>query len=253
MLFYLGTHKPNHLRMTDVPLFVSRRTLHMRKTFPRALARWALDSGGFSELSMYGKWETPAAQYVDEVRRFSDEIGGLDWAAIQDWMVEPHIVQKTGLSVWIHQQKTVASYLELMYRAPDLPWTPVIQGWTLDDYLRCVELYDAVGVDLSLLPVVGVGSVCRRQGTDEAVRIFRTLEGLGINLHGFGVKTQGLQKAKDVMWSSDSMAWSFMGRRRAPLPGHEARHKNCANCLEFALLWRERFLAKVNIAHLQPA
>jgi hypothetical protein len=42
--------------------------------------------------------------------------------------------------------------------------------------------------------------------------------------------------AGDALVSADSMAWSARARREAPLPGHP--HKNCANCLEFALLWR---------------
>jgi hypothetical protein len=34
--FYLGTHHPNWLRKTDVPLFISRRRLTGRKSLPRA-------------------------------------------------------------------------------------------------------------------------------------------------------------------------------------------------------------------------
>jgi hypothetical protein len=37
------------------------------------------------------------------------------------------------------------------------------------------------------------------------------------------------------------MAWSAQARFHAPLPGHA--HKTCANCKEYALLWRERVLA----------
>jgi hypothetical protein len=75
MTFWLGTHRPNWLGLTDVPLFVSRRTLAPRRTFPRARGVWALDSGGFSELSLFGEWQTSPRQYVAEVRRFRDELG----------------------------------------------------------------------------------------------------------------------------------------------------------------------------------
>jgi hypothetical protein len=68
--FYLGTHLPNWLGKVTIPLFVSRRTLAPRRTLPRALGPWALDSGGFTELAMYGRWTVPATQYVAEVRRF---------------------------------------------------------------------------------------------------------------------------------------------------------------------------------------
>ena len=163
--FFLGTHQPNWLETAGVPLFVSRRRLAARKTFPRAAAAWALDSGGFTELDLFGGWTLSPREYVAEVRRLRDEIGEMAWAAPQDWMCEPHIIQKTGLSVEEHQRRTVANYLELLAVAPDLPWIPVLQGWQLWSYWRCVELYQDAGIDLASLPLVGVGTVCRRQAT----------------------------------------------------------------------------------------
>ncbi|MGW4241176.1 deazapurine DNA modification protein DpdA family protein [Nocardia sp. NPDC004722] len=46
MKFYLGTHQPHWLALTDVPLFISDVRLRDRKTFPRARGEWGLDSGG---------------------------------------------------------------------------------------------------------------------------------------------------------------------------------------------------------------
>src|SRR5436309_107712 len=46
--------------------------------------------------------------------------------------------------------------------APELPITPVLQGQSISDYSRCADLYERHGVDLAALPLVGVGSVCRR-------------------------------------------------------------------------------------------
>ena len=50
-------------------------------------------------------------------------------------MCEPAIVARTGLTVLEHQERTVASYLELRALAPHLPVIPVVQGWHLADYL----------------------------------------------------------------------------------------------------------------------
>jgi hypothetical protein len=63
--FFLGTHQPNWLTL-GVPLFVSDRRLRRYRTLPRAAAPWALDSGGFTELSQYGTWDTgpTAAAYI---------------------------------------------------------------------------------------------------------------------------------------------------------------------------------------------
>jgi len=238
--FYMGTHMEGWLARTEVPLFISHRRLDRRRVLPRARGRWALDSGGFTELSMHGKWVTSADVYATAVRRYRDEIGGLDWAAPQDWMCEPVMLAKTSLTVAEHQARTVASVLELRALAPDLPFVPVVQGWVLDDYLACIDLYTAAGIDLTAEPTVGLGSVCRRQSTAAIYDICYALATRGIRLHGFGVKTLGLREYARHLHSADSMAWSYNARRNPPLPGHS--HRSCANCLPWALQWRDRVI-----------
>lgn len=241
MKFYLGAHQPHWLGVLDVPLFVSHRRLVKRRGLPRARASWALDSGGFSELSMYGRWRTEADAYIDAARRYRDEIGRMAWAAPMDWMCEPGILAQTGLSVSRHQALTVENYSLLHEHAPDVPWIPVLQGWTVDDYLICASRYYEAGIDVSELPLVGVGSVCRRQGLNEIALLFRELRLAGIRCHGFGVKTQGLLRYSRDITSADSMAWSYDARRSAPL--RECGHASCANCERYALAWRTRLLA----------
>lgn len=242
--FWLGSHMPSWLAATDVPLFISRHRLAPRKTFPRALGSWALDSGGFSELSLRGGWTITPRQYAGEVRRFSQEIGKMEWAAAQDWMCEPVILKQTGLTVREHQTRTVCNYLTLRDMAPDLPWVPVLQGWEHNDYLRHVEMYGRAGVDLSALPVVGLGSVCRRQHTGGVEWLIRQLAAdYGLRLHGFGFKTLGLGRVADSLASADSMAWSMAARRDKPLTG--CSHATCANCLRYALNWRRNLLGRI--------
>ncbi len=236
--FYLGTHMPHWLAHPGGPWFVSIRTLRRLRKLPRAVCPWAMDSGAFTELSMHGKWTVPYMQYVSEVNRASNEIGNLQWVAPMDWMCEPFILQKTGLDVQTHQARTVVNLLELR------PWLdgkviPVLQGWSPWDYLRHAERYIKCGVNLYAEPVIGVGSICRRQNTAKAATILTLLASEGFNLHAFGLKLGGLKLAHNLIKSADSMAWSFDARRTPHrLPGHT--HKNCANCLEFAQLWRTK-------------
>jgi hypothetical protein len=241
--FFMGTHMPHWLERTDVPLFVSHRRLQGRKTLPRAAGRWALDSGGFTELSMYGAWRTSRADYIAAVTRYADEIGNLDWASPQDWMCEPWIVAKTGLTVAEHQQRTIDNYLSLRTEAPDLPFVPVLQGWQLDDYRRHADAYAKAGIDLQAEPTVGIGSVCRRQAGVQIDNIVWTLATEGLKLHGFGVKTTGLRTYGQLLASADSMAWSFGGRRIRPPECGSTTHQSEANCLTYALSWRRRVLA----------
>ncbi|WP_067475305.1 deazapurine DNA modification protein DpdA family protein [Actinomadura hibisca] len=254
-VFYLGAHQPHWLWTTDMPLFVSHRQLARKVTLRPAVCRWALDSGGFTELSLHGQWITTPAQYADVAHRYAEHLGVPDFLSQQDWMCEPFMVERTGLSVREHQHRTVANYLELRELAPALPWLPVLQGWALGDYLDCVDLYTSAGVELAALPRVGLGSVCRRQSTAEIGHITATLAGLGLKLHGFGVKTGGLHRYGHHLASADSMAWSYNARRLPPLPGCTG-HKNCANCLTYATAWRTRLLAKLaarNQQHGQQA
>lgn len=278
--FYLGVHHPHWLERTAVPLFVSRRSFlkrervdargktpaelaepraraaiqarDLRDNLPRARGPWCLDSGGFTELSIYGKWETSRDRYVADVRRLEAEIGNLVWVAPQDWMCEPFMLEKTGLSIAEHQRRTVENFVAL--RADLGPLViPVLQGWTLDDYLGCWERYHQAGVELEWEPTIGVGSVCRRQNDAVTGRIMRGLASqlLGTQLHGFGVKLSGLESYGDVLISADSMAWSYRARRDHPLRG--CTHKSCANCMRYALRWRDQVLARLGQLRLEVA
>lgn len=216
MRFYLGTHEPTWLNRSHVPLFVSAVRLRERckRKLPRAVVPWALDSGGFSVIGKHGGYPTTNREYAAEVRRWSDEIGSMDWAAVQDWMCEGVMLERTGLDVAEHQRRTVESYRELRQLNTGLPFVPVLQGFTLDEYRRCRDLYEAAGFAMAELPVVGIGSVCRRQHTAGAEGIIRALTAEGLNLHGFGFKLDGLARCRSVLASADSLAWSDGARKR---------------------------------------
>lgn len=235
MQFYLGTDMPGWLRTVDVPLFISHRRLARYKTLPQAAAPWALDSGGFTELSIHGEWQTPPHLYAAAVRRYHDQIGQLQFAAPQDWMCEPHMLTKTRRTVTDHQRLTVDNFLDLKTLAPDLPIIPTLQGWHPDDYLRHVDQYTAAGINLENEPTVGLGSVCRRQATAEAEYIVQRLQPL--RLHGFGMKATAVQRFGSLLASSDSMAWSFGGRMK---PDPNCPKKSCAHCLHHAISWRNK-------------
>jgi hypothetical protein len=269
---YLTTHKQGWLwrEDTEVPLFVSHRRLSDAAHLYPATVDWALDSGGFTEIADFGRHRTSPAAYVQAVMRYDREIGRMEWAAPQDWMCEPQMISGgiidgrrvpgTGLSLAEHQRRTVANFIELQHLwawecelhdyFSESPFMPVLQGWDPGDYLRCADMYDAAGVRLEDYPLVGLGSVCRRNKPSELLRV---LEGViprltpWIALHGFGMKTTGLEAAGHLMTSADSASWSYTARREhIVLPGHT--HSHCGNCLTYAKLWRGKMLAKVELA-----
>jgi hypothetical protein len=276
--FFLGTHLPAWLGYAGVPLFISDTRLRRRKTLPRAVAPWACDSGGFSELKQHGRWTVTPESYVQRLRRYHEEIGYLLWAAPQDWMCEPAIIEGGRVAgqhyigtrrfldpdrlftheelIVEHQRRTVANFVQLRELAPpDLRIMPVVQGWEPDDYVRCVDLYQSMaGVDLTTQPLVGVGSVCRRQGMTEAGQVLAALHRRGVTrLHGFGFKTLGMHAHGHLLTTADSMAWSDTARKhRVPMPGCDRSVKNCANCLHFALHWRAELLDQLAANTVRP-
>lgn len=248
MRFYLTTHKRHWVRLTDVPLFVKSEHFTRAATLHPARGAYAVDSGGFTELQRHGRFTRSPRQYVDDLRRIWEHVGPYDWAAPQDWMCEDLIIRGgtaggqhfvgTHLSVAEHQRRTVVNFLELRSLAPELRIVPVLQGRTVADYERCAAMYQRAGVALRREPTVGLGSVCRLQSTRQGAAIVTAMAAHGLKLHGFGFKTLGLQRVGHLLASADSAAWSSHARRRPALPGHP--HKNCANCLDYALAWRTR-------------
>lgn len=242
--FYCGTNKPSWLwgRNNTSPLFISIRSFRRHKTYRPATIDWACDSGGFTELSRYGRWETTPQKYVGELRRLVSECGRMRWASQQDWMCEPHMLAKTGATVQQHQSRSTNNFLELRNLAPDLLIIPVLQGWHPDDYLRHVDLYIKMGVDLRHEPTVGIGSVCRRAHVRGMKQTVERISAAGVNLHGFGLKVTGLQLFRTALVSSDSMAWSFRARA-AGWDGHylcgtpHATAKSCGDCHTWAMKW----------------
>ncbi len=258
MRLFLGTDNAAWLRLDGPPLMVSVNRLPSSPSW-RPQVDWFLDSGGFTELQRHGSWRTSATQHAERVANAA-ALGRLVHASPQDWMCEPAIIDGgawrhasfhgTGRSVLEHQHLTVQNFLDLIAIAPSLPWVPVLQGWDRDDYHRCADLYAASGVVLSAYPVVGVGSICRRQSTPEAVAILRELAARGLRLHGFGFKQAGIAAAWDVLASSDSMAWSFNARlEKGPSCGRPNGRggtvKSCAHCRHYALAWYNRTIARV--------
>lgn len=249
--FYLGCHRVSWLSQLSIPLFFSHNVLRgdiRRSDFPAARGPVAIDSGGYSELHAHGRWTIPARVYVAAAHRYAAEIG-VDWLAVQDWMCEPWILAKTGLSVTEHQRRTIESLLELRSLASDLPWAPILQGWQPTDYVEHIAMYADAGIDLTREPIVGLGSVCRRQATRQAAGLVYTLaQHLGAaRLHGFGFKTDGLRQIAHLLRSADSLAWSDDGRRQPdgcdwrPI-NDRGPHRNEANCQRYALAWRQDVL-----------
>lgn len=234
--FYVGVD--THMIGVDIPIMCSDLRLKRVARLKRAGAAVMIDSGSFT-IHDQGKEFDPPAQYADRVERYMVEIGNVTSAAIYGEMCEEGILAKTGSTVERNQRMTVESYCVLSQIAPRVPWLAELQGWHEEDYHRCADLYEAAGVDLTTLPRVGLGTICRREGAEEARRIARSIAARGIRLHGFGVKDP--KSLDSAFQSADSFAWSYGARKRTrECPHGIVRWER--NCPEFLRSWRDKIL-----------
>ena len=199
MKFYVGLYQPCDTHNFDrFMLSVNRltginRRHSMVKTRPGG--EWIMDSGAFTRITS-GKGHLGLRRYAEVIKQHTktigaDQYGKLAAAVSQDWMCEPFVLDKTGLSVEEHQRLTTERYeaLKSLLRAYrcETPIMPVIQGYGVSDYVTHLETYD-----LEPGQWVGVGSVCKRNTTDpgEVLSILRAIKRArpDLRLHGFGLK-----------------------------------------------------------------
>ena len=224
----MGMHMPFHVHKFD-RVMMSVNVLEKRKSdFAPPAVGWILDSGAFTRI-LTGRGHMSIKEYAAQIRRWS-EVGCLEAAVSQDFMCEDFALKKTGLYVEDHQRLSTARYLALRDEIGDDAYVmPVIQGYLPLDYATHASELSRHLPDGAW---VGVGSVCRRNSRPaevslvlDAIRMVRP----DLRLHAFGLKTTALRRI-DIAFrlhSSDSMAWSYRGRREGGL----------GNSPDFAMKW----------------
>jgi hypothetical protein len=214
--FFTGLHQPADAKHFDAA-FISVNRLRTRKS-AMDVNDWIMDSGAFTEISQHGRYRHSVKEYAQEIKRWATNGSGRMLAAVaQDWMCEPWIVKKTGLTVAEHQRLTVERYDALM--ACDVGGVyimPVLQGYACDDYAVHLKMY---GDRLKRGAWVGVGSICKRNGDPwQVIRVLVTIKAIrpDLKLHGFGLKTTSLtdHTLRRLLHTADSMAWSFSARKQ---------------------------------------
>lgn len=214
VMFFVGLHQPSDAQHFE-RAFVSVNRLRGRRK-PIGAREWIMDSGAFTEIATHGGYRHGVEAYAAEVNRWAYPGSGLVAAVAQDYMCEPWMVAKTGLTIAEHQRLTIERYDALVPLVPDVYVMPVLQGYTAADYLRHLAMY---GDRLAPDAYVGVGSVCKRNTNVSAIEeILLTIKRVrpDLRLHGFGLKSTALGSAlvRDALHSADSMAWSFAARRQ---------------------------------------
>lgn len=210
MRFFTGLHQPSDAKHFDAAFVSVNRLLNRKSEFP--VGDWIMDSGAFSHMLRDGE-HMPVDQYAAEIRRWSMN-GHLLAAVTQDYMCEPFILEKTGLTVRDHQRLTVERYDDLLHAETGVYILPVLQGYEPAEYVEHLRMY---GPRLAPGAWVGVGSICKRNGNIRAIEdVLLAIhhERPDLRLHGFGLKSTALSSplVQELLYTADSMAWSFQAR-----------------------------------------
>jgi hypothetical protein len=222
--FFTGLHQPSDAKHFDAAFVSYSRLMGRKGDF--AVGDWIMDSMGFSELNreqdldknggpIPNDYRVSVAEYAEGIRRWK-RCGNLLAAVSQDYMCEQIILDKTGMTIGEHQQKTVARYDELLRCATGVYIMPVLQGYKPNDYVHHLEMY---GSRLAKGAWVGVGSICKRNGNRHAIEsVLLAIHQArpDLRLHGFGLKVTALRSGivDQLLYSADSMAWSLQARMK---------------------------------------
>jgi hypothetical protein len=176
----------------------------------------ALDSAGFVALKTYRGFPWSVAQYIDLAAQFEN----LDIYSQLDCCNEPEVASDRQ-EVLMRCAYTARLYAECRREAERRgikPPMPVLQGFRLDDYARCIDMMPI----LDWPKLVGIGSVCRRPltGPDGLEAILDGLDRLldpHVRFHAFGAKTLGALSQHPRLASTDSQAWDMRARYDNPI------------------------------------
>jgi hypothetical protein len=220
--FYVGLHQPADAQHFDLACISINRLRRRKKQVP--CGDVLVDSGAFTEISKYGLYRHSVEEYAAELHRLhSTGVVQIAAAVAQDFMCEPFILAKTGLTIADHQRLTIERYDALLAELGRLfngkvPFhvMPVLQGFAPADYTNHVRMY---GDRLKPGMWVGVGSVCKRQGDPRSIiAVLQAIYAVrpDLALHGFGVKKTSLLHSgvRELLSTADSMAWSYAARKQ---------------------------------------
>ncbi len=211
--FYPGLHQPS-----DAHHFV-RCCIHIgrleTRRKPLGCEELLIDSQAFMKLKLHGRYPESPEAYAAKVRRAA-QLAKSATAVTEDYMCEPFVLTRTGLTLADHQRLTIGRYDRIRAAlGEDIYLMPVLQGYKPLEYVDHIRQY---GARLGPGAWVGVGSVCKRNADPSAIRaVLLAIKQArpDLRLHGFGVKITALASptVRQLLYSADSMAWSYNARR----------------------------------------
>lgn len=226
--FYPGIGATYFIEHLERFIWNFTETLVNRKSpLPIDVQIWMLDSGGFRQVIKYGKYRHTHEKYLSQIEMLKPK-----YFFNMDYMCESFALEKTGLSIKEHIEKTIDNHITILDKLNDYniksQFLGVIQGFEVDDYIYCIDRMKEQDI---IQNYMGVGSVCRRNAEREIYEVLNAIhnEIPDTKLHAFGVKGTIFDapygsRVVELLHSCDSMAWSMAnwhgpdlrGKKRIP-------------------------------------
>lgn len=181
-----------------------------RTRLPKMVERLILDSGGYAFFSRWGEYPFDLEKYL-ELAYYLRDLHPLYRVATLDYPCEPDINRSQIMTNEERIQKTVSNAVECFHKDNSIPWLPVIQGYTVEEYLYCIDLYNDYGIGSDYW---AIGSICSRKGAPYELRNIITKikeRHQTQKLHAFGLGIPYLSDPQifNAIYSSDSAAWNW--------------------------------------------
>lgn len=190
-----------------------KRKVFMKWKFAPTVKRVFLDSGGFTFFKRWAEYPFSIETYVEFANQVRNN-HSLEVVAILDYPCEENTVRSERLGSNLQRiEATVENAVGCYEADSSLPWIPVIQGYTLPEYLHCWDLYRERGIKADYW---AIGSVCARKKVGGIRNILTSLKReTQKELHAFGLALIFIRDPQIwySLFSSDSRAWSFMSYR----------------------------------------
>jgi hypothetical protein len=185
----------------------------------------AIDTGSYVLAQSYADGYPYGFTVESIVRWIRGVYPPASWAVLPDWPCEGKSPEQVR-DIQIRGNFTMMAILREHLTTVPWVWCPVLQGQTVEDYLRhAVELSDIIHTLRDYYAEhhelthhedwfrVCLGSICRRGQTSQIREIVEAVAAVlpGIRLHLFGVKLEvldGWEGCPDTVWSVDSAAWN---------------------------------------------
>jgi len=215
LIFYMSVASGTQKRVVEALNYPYVLVNYMTKsnTPPKCARVLFVDSGGFPSSYIHNGYNKTDRQYLIYVIR-----NKATYYALRDYPCEPQILRRHNITVYDQIDRTLTHHIKLLELHDRLAVSatpvPVIQGWRMEHYHECIDLFREHGL---ISNYMAIGSLCRRHQVKKIRRIIlgvrRELPSW-VKLHAFGTKISVLRN-KDVvqaLHSVDSAAMDFAAR-----------------------------------------